>query len=188
MLKEIIEYKFYFFFFFKQKTAYEITYGDWSSDVCSSDLLTQPPDERQATHTLLGSPHALCYNPCHVCTFRDNPHVFLYISVSCLSAPCPARCRWRGARPWLSRFRRPTGWGLVCGGSLLPSPGRPCVDSAGPGDGDWPLAGADRSISGDAVGRSRRAVAGEVVPGARRSTGDSLPCGCAIASARGRRL
>src|ERR1051325_12059933 len=27
-----------FFFFFKKKTAYEITYGDWSSDVCSSDL------------------------------------------------------------------------------------------------------------------------------------------------------
>src|SRR6186997_3513315 len=26
------------FFFFKQKTAYEITTGDWSSDVCSSDL------------------------------------------------------------------------------------------------------------------------------------------------------
>jgi len=25
-------------FLFKQKTAYEITYGDWSSDVCSSDL------------------------------------------------------------------------------------------------------------------------------------------------------
>jgi len=28
------------FFFFKQKPAYEITYGDWSSDVCSSDLCT----------------------------------------------------------------------------------------------------------------------------------------------------
>jgi len=27
-----------FFFFFKQKTAYEIQEGDWSSDVCSSDL------------------------------------------------------------------------------------------------------------------------------------------------------
>jgi LmbE family N-acetylglucosaminyl deacetylase len=26
------------FFFFKQKTAYEMWYGDWSSDVCSSDL------------------------------------------------------------------------------------------------------------------------------------------------------
>ena len=27
-----------YFFFFKQKTAYEIGTGDWSSDVCSSDL------------------------------------------------------------------------------------------------------------------------------------------------------
>ena len=27
-----------FFFFFKQKTAYEIVDCDWSSDVCSSDL------------------------------------------------------------------------------------------------------------------------------------------------------
>src|SRR6056297_715332 len=27
-----------FFFFFKQKTAYEILRSDWSSDVCSSDL------------------------------------------------------------------------------------------------------------------------------------------------------
>ena len=27
-------------FFFKQKTAYEIGTGDWSSDVCSSDLNT----------------------------------------------------------------------------------------------------------------------------------------------------
>jgi len=26
------------FFFFTQKTAYEIGTGDWSSDVCSSDL------------------------------------------------------------------------------------------------------------------------------------------------------
>src|SRR3546814_19817611 len=26
------------FFFFKQKTAYEMRIGDWSSDVCSSDL------------------------------------------------------------------------------------------------------------------------------------------------------
>ena len=29
------------FFFFKQKTAYEIGTGDWSSDVCSSDLPQQ---------------------------------------------------------------------------------------------------------------------------------------------------
>src|SRR3546814_2100506 len=29
-----------FFFFFKQKTAYEMRISDWSSDVCSSDLGT----------------------------------------------------------------------------------------------------------------------------------------------------
>src|SRR3546814_3460557 len=31
----------YFFFFFKQKTAYEMRISDWSSDVCSSDLEQQ---------------------------------------------------------------------------------------------------------------------------------------------------
>src|SRR3546814_2725016 len=30
---------FILFFFFKQKTAYEMRISDWSSDVCSSDLL-----------------------------------------------------------------------------------------------------------------------------------------------------
>src|SRR3546814_1639606 len=29
---------FFGFFFFKQKTAYEMRISDWSSDVCSSDL------------------------------------------------------------------------------------------------------------------------------------------------------
>src|SRR3546814_4485938 len=28
-----------YFFFFKQKTAYEMRISDWSSDVCSSDLM-----------------------------------------------------------------------------------------------------------------------------------------------------
>src|SRR3546814_5759921 len=32
-------YVFLFFVFFKQKTAYEMRISDWSSDVCSSDLL-----------------------------------------------------------------------------------------------------------------------------------------------------
>src|SRR3546814_7772888 len=31
------------FFFFKQKTAYEMRISDWSSDVCSSDLVRQRP-------------------------------------------------------------------------------------------------------------------------------------------------
>src|SRR3546814_16269397 len=33
-----IRYDLSFFFFFKQKTAYEMRISDWSSDVCSSDL------------------------------------------------------------------------------------------------------------------------------------------------------
>src|SRR3546814_5082492 len=38
-----------FFFFFKQKTAYELRISDWSSDVCSSDLrqLRQSQDGHQ---------------------------------------------------------------------------------------------------------------------------------------------
>src|SRR3546814_6148181 len=34
----LIEYVVFLFFFFKQKTAYEMRISDWSSDVCSSDL------------------------------------------------------------------------------------------------------------------------------------------------------
>src|SRR3546814_14308584 len=33
-----------FFFFFKQKTAYEMRISDWSSDVCSSDLGATTPE------------------------------------------------------------------------------------------------------------------------------------------------
>src|SRR6056300_459646 len=36
--KNVPEIKIYYFFFFKQKTPYEISECDWSSDVCSSDL------------------------------------------------------------------------------------------------------------------------------------------------------
>src|SRR3546814_17114839 len=35
------------FFFFKQRTAYEMRIGDWSSDVCSSDLAGSGQGERQ---------------------------------------------------------------------------------------------------------------------------------------------
>src|SRR3546814_19094722 len=41
------------FFFFKQKTAYEMRISDWSSDVCSSDLTPgsdpSPPSDVQQT-------------------------------------------------------------------------------------------------------------------------------------------
>src|SRR3546814_8564269 len=43
------------FFFFKQKTAYEMRISDWSSDVCSSDLenLLAMPGTRYFGETIL---------------------------------------------------------------------------------------------------------------------------------------
>src|SRR3546814_20276196 len=38
MLQVILNVCWFGFFFFKQKTAYEMRISDWSSDVCSSDL------------------------------------------------------------------------------------------------------------------------------------------------------
>src|SRR3546814_10085049 len=61
---------FFIFFFFKQKTAYEMRISDWSSDVCSSDLsswgssgglacrepLDREPFEQAAKHVGADSP------------------------------------------------------------------------------------------------------------------------------------
>src|SRR5919197_5754633 len=52
------------FFFFKQKTAYEIVSRDWSSDVCSSDLLTVSgsPSTGQAPDAIgIDPPHRFAY-------------------------------------------------------------------------------------------------------------------------------
>src|SRR3546814_6422804 len=48
MISAFIEVSFYvdFFFFFKQKTAYEMRISDWSSDVCSSDLASRSLPEQ----------------------------------------------------------------------------------------------------------------------------------------------
>src|SRR3546814_1035723 len=47
------------FFFFKQKTAYEMSISDWSSDVCSSDLIGGGRHRRQKK----------CRNDFHVAPF-----------------------------------------------------------------------------------------------------------------------
>src|SRR3546814_6937780 len=70
------------FFFFKQKTAYEMRISDWSSDVCSSDLRPQEPqstrplqhrDERTIRHPSILAPtnppvESICRRP----TTRDR--------------------------------------------------------------------------------------------------------------------
>src|SRR3546814_10373672 len=54
------------FFFFEQKTAYEVRISDWSSDVCSSDLR-----RRVARHRVVhrSSP------PCYDANDADHPQV-----------------------------------------------------------------------------------------------------------------
>src|SRR3546814_2328032 len=41
-------------FFFKQKTAYEMRISDWSSDVCSSDLLRSAAPDQSGPARILG--------------------------------------------------------------------------------------------------------------------------------------
>src|SRR3546814_10184075 len=53
----MINYRCFLFFFFKQKTAYEMRISDWSSDVCSSDLAIQR--EREEMLAIYESPNNL---------------------------------------------------------------------------------------------------------------------------------
>src|SRR3546814_9651991 len=43
---DCIDLSVFYVFFFKQKTAYEVRISDWSSDVCSSDLLVERVERR----------------------------------------------------------------------------------------------------------------------------------------------
>src|SRR3546814_11774329 len=54
------------FFFFKQKTAYEMSISDWSSDVCSSDLLNHDPTDNAPLNLA-----ALCQR-CHMIHDADE--------------------------------------------------------------------------------------------------------------------
>src|SRR3546814_688601 len=56
----IVYYNFFFcvFFVFKQKTAYELRISDWSSDVCSSDLVLAEPGDAGGRADRRGLPHA----------------------------------------------------------------------------------------------------------------------------------
>src|SRR3546814_4511390 len=57
------------FLFVKQKTAYELRISDWSSDVCSSDLLHhRATDSRSRDDTIRRV--GICR--CRFCTFSDD--------------------------------------------------------------------------------------------------------------------
>src|SRR3546814_4775503 len=84
-----------FFFFFKQKTAYEMRISDWSSDVCSSDLSRKQGDHHGNGHGATGARkfrHAVhSHAPNHSCPAATG--------VSTASTPNkPAICRARERR------------------------------------------------------------------------------------------
>src|SRR3546814_10669041 len=58
----------YVFFLFKQKTAYEMRISDWSSDVCSSDLVEDIQIDRPRGREVLVEIKAsgLCHSDLHM--------------------------------------------------------------------------------------------------------------------------
>src|SRR3546814_15985420 len=62
------------FFFFKQKTSYEMRISDWSSDVCSSDLLVAGVDRL---------PPRRVGRRCHRRRLAEGPHAAARPLVQC---------------------------------------------------------------------------------------------------------
>src|SRR3546814_3284014 len=63
------------FFFFKQKTAYEMRISDWSSDVCSSDLREGHYNLISALHKAMrgSDPQAALYYLARMLTAGEEP-------------------------------------------------------------------------------------------------------------------
>ena len=78
------------FFFFKQKTAYEIVSRDWSSDVCSSDLFILTISRCGSAPTLYAAQFLLRQRPRSLyCPFlvAAAPPLFILTNSRCGSAP-----------------------------------------------------------------------------------------------------
>src|SRR3546814_17384302 len=68
-----------FVFFFKQKTAYEMRISDWSSDVCSSDLLkkmVRPSLRREMARTAVEGGRTCIRHACQ--TFEVSETCYRY--------------------------------------------------------------------------------------------------------------
>src|SRR3546814_5079473 len=77
----------FFFFFFKQKTAYEMRISDWSSDVCSSDLaiyVSNQPVSGLAFHEAQhfdASMQGLYARPLPDPVGREKRHKLMYVPI-----------------------------------------------------------------------------------------------------------
>src|SRR3546814_4526555 len=88
------------FFFFKQKTAYEMRISDWSSDVCSSDLQFQRGQSRRPRRRVGAReprlPHhrpALEHRPCQ--HHRAEDHRADRSEGRRVGKECVSTCRFR---------------------------------------------------------------------------------------------
>src|SRR3546814_4749840 len=81
------------FFFFKQKTAYEMRISDWSSDVCSSDLKRQILQRNLASevNVLAGLLHRLARQSWLTRDFTFGALRLALIEVEIGRASCRAR-------------------------------------------------------------------------------------------------
>src|SRR3546814_1029065 len=93
-----------YFFFFKQKTAYEMRISDWSSDVCSSDL--------PGTHLIL--PQNFLNRPMKVESpffFEDEAMLAKVFNPRTKRGPAPANplpehIRLKRHDEWIDKLRR----------------------------------------------------------------------------------
>src|SRR3546814_7456809 len=107
------------FFFLKQKTVYELRISDWSSDVCSTDLLRAIVDQlgrtRRLTEQLLSLAHASQADP--------TPRQLLDLNEL-------ARSVVLQYLPLSHEKRQDLGWAAACGGDAAAgSPVIPVVGS-----------------------------------------------------------
>src|SRR5213076_3558257 len=98
------------FFFFKQKTAYEMVGSDWSSDVCSSDLRPRSAaDARRAPHRAWASARDEIGRAS--CRERVLPTVEISVVAVSLKKKKKGKylveCRWGGRQN-----ERVGGWGV----------------------------------------------------------------------------
>src|SRR3546814_4681543 len=83
-----------YFFFFKQKTAYEMRISDWSSDVCSSDLVTSRGEADEASGIACAPPATTTKSPARS---RAGSHIGdrLFLAATFLAEIGRASCRER---------------------------------------------------------------------------------------------
>src|SRR3546814_16916852 len=95
------------FFFFKQKTAYEMRISDWSSDVCSSDL-------RERGAELTGQSGGLRLDACPMGGLRRRSTSGSEGKESTVetpwSTPTTRYCKKEKTKPTTPRFAMPSTW------------------------------------------------------------------------------